>query len=102
MSHGGPTTRTALEREKDNLWINLHGLYQEPIRSVGQVLFDNRWNQHTCTSLTLLPFGLWAPVYIHGYLATSHCTTIDIRVRDGYSSLCTLVSMVLSYWYLDW
>ena len=25
------------------------------------MLFDNRWNQHTCTSLTLLPFGLWAP-----------------------------------------
>ena len=24
--------------------------------------FDNRWNQHTYTSLTLLPSGLWAPV----------------------------------------
>ena len=25
------------------------------------MLFDNRWNQHTYTSLMLLPFGLWAP-----------------------------------------
>ena len=25
------------------------------------MLFDNRWNQHTYTSLTLLPFGLWTP-----------------------------------------
>ena len=25
------------------------------------VPFNNRWNQHTYTSLTLLPFGLWAP-----------------------------------------
>ena len=25
------------------------------------MLFDNRWNQPTCTSLTLLLFGLWAP-----------------------------------------
>ena len=23
--------------------------------------FDNRWSQHTYTSLTLLPIGLWAP-----------------------------------------
>ena len=28
------------------------------IRSFGQVLFDNRWNQPINTSLTLLPFGL--------------------------------------------
>ena len=26
-----------------------------------RVPFDNRWNQHTYTSLTLLPFGLWTP-----------------------------------------
>ena len=26
-----------------------------------QVTFDSTWNQHTHTSLTLLPFGLWAP-----------------------------------------
>ena len=31
------------------------------IRSFVQVPFDNRWNRHTYTSLTLLPFGLWAP-----------------------------------------
>ena len=25
------------------------------------MLFDNRWNQHTYTTLMLLPFGFWAP-----------------------------------------
>ena len=42
------------------------------IRSFVQVPFDNRWNQHTYTSLTLLPFGLWAPDY-------THACTIHVR-----------------------
>ena len=31
--------------------------------------FDNRWNQHTNSSLMLIPFGLWAPGLTNsGYL----------------------------------
>ena len=37
----------------------LHSTYH--IKSFVQVPFDNRWNQHTYTSLMLLTFGLWAP-----------------------------------------
>ena len=47
------------------------------------MLFDNRWNQHTCTSLTLLPFGLWAPGSKYKDIFGKLRIEIKQHIKDG-------------------
>ena len=62
---GGGTGKQELNLEWPYFRISLK-LKVHDIRSFVRVPFDNRWNQHTYTSLMLLPFSLMLLIVWYG------------------------------------
>ena len=68
--------------------------------------FDNRWNQHAYTSLTLLPFGLWAPAIakkLYGLLSTPSLKKKQQLRKNGVEignetidTICVVANLVLT------